>query len=48
MSADYPRVEISSAVELRDWLVANHQVSQGSGWSRTRRLRVTTMCPMRR
>jgi uncharacterized protein YdeI (YjbR/CyaY-like superfamily) len=30
MSADYPRVEISSAVELRDWLVANHQVSQGT------------------
>ena len=29
MSADYPRMEISSAVELRDWLVANHQVSQG-------------------
>lgn len=29
MSADYPRVEISSAVELRKWLTANHQVSQG-------------------
>lgn len=31
MSADCPRVEISSAVELREWLVANHQVSQGIG-----------------
>ena len=29
MSADYPRVEISSAVELRKWLIANHQTAKG-------------------
>jgi uncharacterized protein YdeI (YjbR/CyaY-like superfamily) len=29
MPADYPRLEISSAVELRGWLLANHQISQG-------------------
>ncbi len=29
MGADYPRLEISSAVELRGWLIANHQISQG-------------------
>ena len=29
MSADYPLVEISSAVELRKWLIANHQTAKG-------------------
>ena len=29
MRADYPRLEIGSAVELRGWLIANHQISQG-------------------